>query len=160
MVQLSPCKDSPWMRSQLPVCTKSTCIIALSVLRRGQPDSRESYIMLQSGPTRSLVANFPHRSVVACKFCAAGKNAVNEAMDRCVRRCRGAQRASERSQLCELSGPTFGFTMQNFSMVGGQTENFEKPQNCQNLGVGVCTGMGTIWYEHALLCIGLIIICV
>ena len=150
MVQLSLRKGSPWMRSQLPVCTKSTCIVASSVLRRGQPDSRESYIMLQSGPTRSLVANFPHRLVVACKFCAAGKNAVNEATDRCVRRCRGAQRASEQSQLCELSGPTFGFTMQNFSMVGGYTENLEKPQSCQNWGGGRLHGCGRLSGQYGI----------
>ena len=34
----------------------------------------------------------------------------------------------------------FGFTMQKFSMVGGYTENLEKPQNCQNWGVGACSG--------------------
>ena len=33
------------------------------------------------------------------------------------------------SQLCELSGPTFGFNTQEFSMVGCYTENLEKPQN-------------------------------
>ena len=30
-----------------------------------------------------------------------------------------------------------------FSMVGGYTENLEKPQNCQNWVVGACTGIGT-----------------
>ena len=29
---------------------------------------------------------------------------------------------------------TFGFTTQEFSMVGGYTENLKKPQNCQNWG--------------------------
>ena len=43
-------------------------------------------------------------------------------------------------QLCKLSGPTFGFTTQEFSMVGGYTENLEKPQNCQNWGVDACSG--------------------
>ena len=41
-------------------------IIASSVLRRGQPDSGESCVMLQSRPTCSLIAKFPQRSVVAC----------------------------------------------------------------------------------------------
>ena len=27
-------------------------------------------------------------------------------------------------------------------MVGGYTENPEKPQNCKNWGVGACMGMG------------------
>ena len=44
-----------------------TCIVGSSMLRRGQPDSRESCIMLQSRLTCSLVAKFPQRSVVACK---------------------------------------------------------------------------------------------
>ena len=30
--------------------------------------------------------------------------------------------------------------MQEFSMVGGYTENIVKPQNCQNWGVGACSG--------------------
>ena len=34
------------------------------MLPRGQPDSRESCIVLQSGPTRSLVAKFSQRSIV------------------------------------------------------------------------------------------------
>ena len=36
------------------------------MLRRGQPDSGESCIMLQSWPTHSLIAKFPQRSVVVC----------------------------------------------------------------------------------------------
>ena len=46
------------------------------------------------------------------------------------------------SQLCELSGSTYGFNTQEFRMVGGYMENLEKPQNCQNWGVGACLGMG------------------
>ena len=46
--------------------------------------------------------------------------------------CRGAQSVSEQPQLCELSGPIFGFTTQNFSMVGGYTENLKKKtQHCK-----------------------------
>ena len=46
--------------------TKSTCIVGSSVIRRGLPDCEESCIVLQSRPTRSLIAKFPQRSVVAC----------------------------------------------------------------------------------------------
>ena len=81
MVQLSLRQDPPWMQSQLPEGTKSTCIVASSVLRRGQPDSRESCIVLQSGLTRSLVANFSQQYA---NFVLQGKNAVNEATVRCV----------------------------------------------------------------------------
>ena len=34
------------------------------------------------------------------------------------------------------------WAMQKFSMVGSCTENLEKSQNCQNWGVGTCSGMG------------------
>ena len=48
-------------------------------------------------------------------------------------------------QLCDLIGPTFGFTMQKFSMAGSYTENLKKPQNYQNWGVGTCPGQyGTV----------------
>ena len=41
-------------------------IAAMCVLRRGQPDSGESCVVLQSWPTHSLVAKFPQCSVIAC----------------------------------------------------------------------------------------------
>ena len=44
--------------------TESTCIVCSSVLCRGHPDSGEKCIVLQSGPTRSLVAKFPQCSAV------------------------------------------------------------------------------------------------
>ena len=57
--------------------TESTCIIGslcFVVLRWGQPDSGEGCIVLQSRPTRSLVAKFPHiQSLLAVReFRAAG----------------------------------------------------------------------------------------
>ena len=47
-------------------CPRGYCIVASSVLRRGQPDSGESCIVLQSKLTRSLVAKCPQCSVFAC----------------------------------------------------------------------------------------------
>ena len=65
------------------------------------------------------------------------KNTSNEAMDWCVRtfdaRCRVGQSASEQLQLCEFSGPTFGFTLREFSTVGGYTEN---PENHKTVKIG------------------------
>ena len=46
--------------------TESTSIVGSSVLHQGQLDSGEGCIMLQSGPTHSLVAKLPQRLVVAC----------------------------------------------------------------------------------------------
>ena len=42
---------------------------------------------------------------------------------------------NNRSYICEVSGPTFGFTMQEFSMVGNHTEN---PEKLSKLGVSAC----------------------
>jgi len=54
-------------------------------------------------------------SLAVRKFCTAVEDAANEAADGCVRTfdawCCGAQSASEQSQLCELSGLTFRFTI-------------------------------------------------
>ena len=60
---------------------ESTCIIGLSVLRRGQPDSGEGCIMLQSGLTRSLVAKVLQQ---CANFVLQGRNTANQATDRCV----------------------------------------------------------------------------
>ena len=35
-------------------------------------------------------------------------------------------------------------------MVGGYTENLEKPQNCQNWGVGTCAGMGAYLGQYSM----------
>ena len=88
MVQLSPRKGPSRMQRKLPGGTESTCIVASSVLRRGQPDSGESCIVLQRGPTCSLVAKFPKRSsrrLQYVNFALPRKNAANEATDGCVR---------------------------------------------------------------------------
>ena len=50
-------------------------------------------------------------------------------------------------QLCELSGPTFRFTTQEFSMVGGYTENPEDHKTLKSggWGMGTCSGQyGTV----------------
>ena len=73
-------------------------------------------------------------------LCCGGKDAANKATYGCVQTfdawCCVAQSASEQLQLCELSGPNFGFTTREFSMVGSYTENPEKPQNGGGLLLG------------------------
>ena len=54
------------------------------------------------------------------------------------------------SQLCELSGSTFGFNTQEFSMVGGYTEYLKKLQSCQNWGVGACSVMGACSGQYGM----------
>ena len=39
---------------------------------------------------------------------------------------------------------------ENFSMVGGYTENPEKSQNCQNWGVGACMGMDACLEQYSI----------
>ena len=87
MVQLSPRKCPSRMRSYMPGCSESTCIVASPVLRRGQPDGGESCIVLESGPTHSLIANLPKRSslVICVNFVLQAENAANKAMDGYVR---------------------------------------------------------------------------
>ena len=43
-------------------------IVASSVLLWGQPDSGESCVVLQSGPTCSLIVKFSQRSPIACSM--------------------------------------------------------------------------------------------
>ena len=108
--------------------TESTCIISLSMICRGQPNNGENCIVLQSGPTCSLVAKFLQRSVVACSMwisCCRGRTLWTR--PKCTR-------------TIASMWPTFGSTTRKFSMVGGYMKNPEKPQKRQNWGVGTCPG--------------------
>ena len=113
------------------------------VLRRGQPDSGESCIVLQSWPTRSLITNFLQRSVVTCSTqiscCRERTLWTRPRTGVCEPLMPDIVAYKVQSQLCELRGSTYEFNTQKFSMVGGYTENLEKPQNCQNWGVGTCS---------------------
>ena len=74
-------------------------------------------------------------SLAICEFRAAGEERCERGQGQvCVNLgCRVAQSASEQSQLCELSGPTFGFTTREFSMVGGYMKN---PENNKTVQLG------------------------
>ena len=81
------------------------------------------------------------------------KNAANEAAGGYVWTfeawCRGAQSTWEQLQLCELSGPTFEFTAQEFSMVV-VIQRTLKSHKLSKLGGGHLCRYGclprTIWY--------------
>ena len=79
------------------------------VLRRGQPDSEESCIVLQGWPTRSLVAKFPQHPVVACSTqisCCKEKTLwMRPKMGVCEPLMPDVVASNVQSQLCELSGP-------------------------------------------------------
>ena len=77
------------------------------VLRRGHPDSGESCIVLISWRTRSLVAKFPQRSVVACNtqiLCCRERTLQTRPR---TGACEPLM--PDVVSLCELSGPTFGW---------------------------------------------------
>ena len=105
-----------------------------------------------------LVVSLPSfcsvQSLLAVReFRAAEEEHCEQGHNKCVRTfdgCCGAQSASDQSQVCELNEPTFWFTMQEFSMVGSYTEDLKKSQNCQNWGVGACTGT---YGDNTYLCI-------
>ena len=79
------------------------------MLCRGQPDSGETSVVLENGPTCSRIANHPkRRHLQYANFVLQVKNAANKAKDRYVWNldagCRGTSSTSEWSQLlCELS---------------------------------------------------------
>ena len=134
MVQLS----IAWTHPGCEVSCHGTGIVGSSVIHQSQPDSVESCIMLQNRPTRGLIAKFLQHSVFACSMrisCCRGRTL--QTMPR-TGMCKPLM-----PDVVSLGGPTFGFTMREFSMVSSYMENLEKPHNCQNWGVGTCTGMGT-----------------
>ena len=49
---------------------------------------------------------------------------------------------NDHSYVREFSRPTFSSLCKNFAWCG-YTEDLKKPQNCLNLRVGACAGMGT-----------------
>ena len=105
------CKDPPQMQSWLLGGTELTCIIASSVLPWCQPDRGESCIMLQSGPTCSLVAKFPRCSVFACSMqisCCRGRTLQQGANCWCLMSCH--PKCIRTIAAMWLSRPTFGFT--------------------------------------------------
>ena len=114
------------------------------MLCRGQPDSGESCIVLQteSWPTRSLVAKFPQRSVTTCSTQISCHRERTPRTRPWTGVLPDVVASKALSQLYELSGSTFGFNMQEFSMVGGYMENLKNHKNCQNWRVGACLGMG------------------
>ena len=138
MVQLSLCKCPSRMRSQLP---ESTCIVALQVLWRGQPDDGESCIVLESGLTHSFVVKIPqHWSLVVYKFCAASRECCKQDYGRmCVKLCCWMLWCLNCIRII-----TAMYVHITRILHGGRLHKGPKtPQNCQNQGVGTCAGIGT-----------------
>ena len=117
--------------------TELTCIITSSMLRQGQPDSRESCIVLKSRLICILIAKLPQCSSLAVwEFCATSDKQSE------------AWWSVHHNDCCyvrEFSGPTFGSICNIFCRVGSYTEKIKKKKTHQittNWGVGACTGMG------------------
>ena len=109
---------------------------------------RRKLIVLQSRPTRSLVAKFPQRSVVACSAqisCWRGTTLQRGHGRGCVQTfdawCRGTQSASEhnRSYVSSVDLPSDSLrkNLAWCGLHGGPRKTTKLP----NLGVGACAGM-------------------
>ena len=140
MVQISPCKGPPWMWSKLPGCTVS------SLRASSRPAWQwRSCIVLQSWPTRSLVAKFPQHSVVTCStqiLCSAGK-------ERCERGhgwvctnlwCLMSWHPKRNSSYVSSADLPSDSIHKNLAWWAVTRRTSTKPQNCQNWGVGACLG--------------------
>ena len=118
---------------------ESTCIVGSFVFRQGQPDSGEGCIMLQSGPTHSLIAKFLQRSVVGCSTRISCWKKRCEPSHRQV--CANLMLWHPKRIRAMWAQQTYlQIHYARISMVGGYTENLEKLQNCQKWGVGACSG--------------------
>ena len=142
MVQLSPRKG----------------IVTSFVLCQGQADSGESCSVLQSGPTRSLVAKFPQHLVITCSMQIS-----------CCRR--RMLQTRPQTGVCEpdvvapkapQNNPSYMFVrsadLPSDSLHQDLAwraviymEDLKKPQNCQNWGVGACQGHYGILNLHTLM---------
>ena len=106
-----------------------------SVLRWGQPGSGESCIVLQSGPTRSLIAKFSQRSVITCSTrisCSRGKTLqTRPQMGVCIPLMPDVvvpkAHQNNHNYMRSILYWYFWIYYTRFSMVGGYTEDLEKP---------------------------------
>ena len=143
--------DYPRTRAH-PGCEVSchgTCIISSSTIRRGQPDSGESCIVLQSRLTRSLVDKFLQCSVVACNTrisCCWGRTlqmrprtGVCEPLMPDVVAPKVHQ--NNHSYVISVDLPSDSLR-ENLARWAVTWRILKKTQNCQNWGVGACSSMG------------------
>ena len=106
-----------------------------SVLRWGQPGSGESCIVLQSGPTRSLIAKFSQRSVITCSTrisCSRGKTLqTRPQMGVCIPLMPDVvvpkAYQNNHNYMRSILYWYFRIYYTRFSMVGGYMEDLEKP---------------------------------
>ena len=79
MVQLSQC-NHPGCEVSCQLGTNSTCIVASPMLCSGQPNGRESCIMLESGLTHSQTLSL----AIDANLMLHARNAANKATDGCA----------------------------------------------------------------------------
>ena len=136
MVQLSSSKGPPWDAKLAAMGPNRLASLFRPCFTEASPTVEKAVSCYKANQLVALLLSFrtfSHRLQYA-NFVLQGRNAVNQATDRCVQTwCHGTQSTSE---LCELSGPTFGFTTQEFSMVGGYPENPEKKHKTVKSGDG------------------------
>ena len=113
--------QAPTLDAKLAARGTESTIVASPVLHQGQPDGGESCIMLESGPTRSLIVKLSQRLLLAvCEFCTVSE-------EHCKRGYRWvcetllpnvvAPEAYQNgcSYVHELSGPTFDSLRKNLA---------------------------------------------
>ena len=132
-------------------------IVTSSVLRRDQPNSGESCIMLQSWPTRNLVAKFLQRLVITCSMqiscCRERTLRMRPRMGVCKLWCL----ISWRPKRIRTITAQWTYLQIHYARIQhgrGYMENLKKLQNCQNLGDGRLLGygrlLGTIQYCYRI----------
>ena len=107
--------------------------------------------MLQSRPTRSLIAKFPQRLVVVCSTwiscCRERTLQTRPRTGVCEPLMPGVVvsklHQNNRSYVSSVDLPSDSLR-KNLASWAVNTENLEKPQNCQNWRVGACSGQYSI----------------
>ena len=93
-----------------------------------------------------------HSSLAVCEFCTASEECCRQGYDQCVQTLLPDVVAPETQQnsLCELK-LNFRVTTPEFLHGGRLHWGPHKPQNCQNLRVDPCLGMGTCTGQYSML---------
>ena len=133
----TPCKGPPRMRSKLPGWTASSLCASSRLARQW----RKLY--------RAISFRSVQSSLAVRKFRVAGKERCERGHGRVCANlwCLMSWHPKRNRSYVRLSRPTFGFTTQEFSMVGGYTKNLKTVK----FGGGRLLGYGCLlWYGRLL----------
>ena len=153
IVQLSLCKCPPWSEASWQALLNWPLVVASPVLgflaKWGQHGNRESCILLENGPTQSLVARASQFSpLAACKFPTVSEERCTWVYHWCFINLTtgfsGAWNWLEWLQLQSMWAQTVNFWVTTQEcMVGGYTEDLKTTELSKSRGGCL---PGTIWY--------------